>query len=106
MSDMIEGNGSCLCGATKIKATKINKQVGACHFGMCRKRGGGPLLVVDCGEDVSFEGEENTSVFSSSEWAERGFCNKCGAVSCPLLPFRQARKMGAFGQGDMHWSTN
>jgi len=73
---------------------------------VCVENGAAARLAVDCGEDVAFEGEENISVFSSSEWAERGFCNKCGAVSCPLLPFRQARKMGAFGQGDMHWSTN
>ncbi len=34
---------------------------------------------IDCGSDVSFEGKENISVFDSSEWAERGFCNKCGS---------------------------
>jgi len=27
---------------------------------------------------ISFSGEENISVFSSSEWAERGFCKQCG----------------------------
>ncbi len=36
-------------------------------------------MEVDCGKDVSFEGEENITVYSSSEWAERGFCNKCGS---------------------------
>ena len=36
-------------------------------------------MAVDCGTDVSFEGEENISVFDSSKWAERGFCNKCGS---------------------------
>ena len=41
--------------------------------------GGGPLMAVDCGTDVLFEGEENISVFNSSEWAERGFCRKCGS---------------------------
>ena len=35
-------------------------------------------MAVDCGTDVSFEGEENISVFDSSEWAERGFCKQCG----------------------------
>ncbi len=35
-------------------------------------------MATDCGTDVSFEGEENISVFNSSDWAERGFCNKCG----------------------------
>ncbi len=79
MSDLIEGRGSCLCGAIRITAKNISKNVGACHCSMCRKWGGGPLMAIDCGTDVSFEGEENISVFSSSEWAERGFCNKCGS---------------------------
>ncbi len=79
MSDVIVGSGSCLCGATLITAKSISKNVGACHCSMCRKWSGGPLMAVDCGTDVSFEGEENISVFKSSEWAERGFCNKCGS---------------------------
>ena len=79
MSDMIEGKGSCLCGVVRIKVTNVNKNIGACHCGMCRKWGGGPLMAVDCGTNVSFEGEENISVYNSSEWADRGFCNKCGS---------------------------
>lgn len=32
-----------------------------------------------CGEDVSFEGEDHISVYDSSDWGERGFCQKCGS---------------------------
>lgn len=78
MSDVIGRKGKCLCSKIRIIVKSINKNVGACHCGMCRKWGGGPLMAVDCGTDVSFEGEENISVFNSSDWAERGFCNKCG----------------------------
>ncbi len=35
-------------------------------------------MEIDCGADVRFEGEESISVFSSSDWAERGFCGNCG----------------------------
>jgi len=35
-------------------------------------------MAVGCGTDVEIEGEEQVAVFSSSEWAERGFCSKCG----------------------------
>jgi len=45
---------------------------------MCRKWGGGPLFAVECEGAVSFEGAEFISSFESSEWAERGFCKKCG----------------------------
>ncbi len=36
-------------------------------------------MAVDCGTEVSFEGEDNISVFDTSEWAQRGFCNRCGS---------------------------
>ena len=36
-------------------------------------------MVVSCGIEVTFEGEENITVYNSSDWAERGFCNKCGS---------------------------
>jgi len=79
MPDVMERRGSCLCRATRITAKGVSKNVGACHCSMCRKWGGGPLMAVDCDTDVSFEGEENITVFNSSNWAERGFCNKCGS---------------------------
>ena len=78
MNDTAVRNGSCLCGAVRVNAGKARRSVGACHCSMCRTWGGGPLLAVDCGTDVQFEGEENVAVFDSSEWAERGFCSKCG----------------------------
>ena len=79
MPKPIEAKGSCLCGAVRVTAKNVSTNVGACHCSTCRKWAGGPLLAVDCGTDVSFEGEENVSVFDSSKWAERGFCNKCGS---------------------------
>ena len=71
-------NGSCLCGAVKLQVKKVAKAIGACHCGMCRKWSGGALFAADCGDQVSFEGNENVSVFKSSDWAERGFCSQCG----------------------------
>lgn len=79
MSDLAEARGRCLCGATGITAKKLSRDVGACHCGMCRKWAGGPLLAVDAGSDVSLEGEDNITVFDSSDWAERGFCRRCGS---------------------------
>lgn len=79
MTNKTEKNGSCLCGKIKFTAREASHHVGACHCGMCRQWGGGPFMAVDCGTDVSFEGEENISVFDSSAWAERGFCKHCGS---------------------------
>ena len=76
---MSEGKGYCLCGAVKITVKNMKNSVEACHCGMCRRWGGGPLMCVECGTDVIFEGEEYISVYNSSDWAERGFCKKCGS---------------------------
>ena len=36
------------------------------------------MLAVHCGPGVQFKGTEHISVYASSQWAERAFCNKCG----------------------------
>ena len=71
--------GSCLCGVVKVSTASNNNEVGACHCSMCRKWSGSSLLVIDCGSEVSFSGAENIGIYQSSEWAERGFCQKCGS---------------------------
>ncbi len=78
MPDVIEAGGKCVCGAVRFTAKSVSTSVGACHCGTCRSWGGGPFMGVNCGSDVSFEGGENIKVFNSSDWAERGFCRKCG----------------------------
>lgn len=78
MSDSKQMNGKCLCGAVSVTATPEAHEVGACHCSMCRNWGGGPFMEIDCGSTASFSGEDNISVFSSSDWAERGFCSSCG----------------------------
>ena len=79
MSKKIKATGSCLCGAVKVTANEMSTGVGACHCGMCRKWGGGPLMAVDCGQAVVFDGEDHIKVYHSSDWAERGFCSQCGS---------------------------
>ncbi len=71
-------NGSCLCGSVRFSAQPKSNNVDACHCVMCRKWGGGPFFSAGCGDAVNFEGVENITVFNSSKWAERGFCQKCG----------------------------
>lgn len=78
MTTSNQATGSCLCGAVKITVQNPGTGIGACHCSTCRKWGGGPLLAVECGSDVTLEGEDNISVYNSSEWAERGFCKQCG----------------------------
>ncbi len=79
MSDTTDLKGQCLCGAIKISASSESNGVGACHCRSCRRWGGGPFMEIDCGQAVTIEGEEHLTVFDSSDWAERAFCNKCGS---------------------------
>ena len=85
MASQSKDTGKCLCGEVEIIISNINTQVGSCHCRMCRRWGGGPLMTVDCGTDVSFTGEQHVTVYDSSEWARRGFCSKCGSHLFYLL---------------------
>lgn len=69
--------GACVCGAVRMRA-RARSAIGVCHCSICRQWGGGPLFAVECEGDVRFEGDEHISVYSSSAWAERGFCARCG----------------------------
>ncbi len=89
--------GSCLCGAVTYEIKNAPKEVGACHCGMCRKWSGGIFIGVACTSDqVTFQGEENITVYTSSPWAERGFCKKCGSSL-----FYRVTAPGP-NQGDLH----
>ena len=70
--------GHCLCGKVNVSAKRAKNSVGACHCTMCRRWAGGPFMEIDCGTDVEFDGQDNIAVFDSSDWAERGFCQRCG----------------------------
>ena len=85
MKESIKAKGNCLCGAVGIEAGSMSTHVDACHCGMCRKWTGGPLMAVDCKSDVKISGSEYVSTFDSSEWAQRGFCSRCGSHLFYLL---------------------
>lgn len=73
----MEAMGSCLCGAVTVSAD-VGDSVGACHCDICRRWGGGPLLALDGGDQAKLDGAENVATYPSTDWAERGFCSKCG----------------------------
>lgn len=82
----IEATGACLCGKVSYQA-EFRPSAGACHCGMCRKWCGGPLMSIHAVGPVSFKGAEHIGTYSSSAWAERGFCNHCGSgLYYHLLP--------------------
>ncbi len=72
-------NGHCLCGAVTFTVEPASDEVGACHCNMCRRWACGPFMAIDCGSSFKTDCEEYLQIFDSSEWAERGFCRKCGS---------------------------
>jgi hypothetical protein len=70
--------GQCQCGAVTFSAEEVKTETGACHCRMCQRWSGG-ILIAATAHGLSFEGEEHISVYRSSDWAERGFCRKCGS---------------------------
>src|SRR5690349_4534517 len=73
----MQRTGKCLCGAVNFTAD-IRPKISACHCGMCRKWTGGVLLTTFA-KDIHFTGEDAITIFKSSDWAERGFCSRCGS---------------------------
>lgn len=78
MTEKKQLEGHCLCGAVTVRAVPARLNVEACHCTMCRRWSGVAYLGVQCGTEVEFEGEEHVVRYRSSEWAERGFCGRCG----------------------------
>ncbi|MCW8108892.1 GFA family protein [Alteromonas ponticola] len=68
----------CLCESVTLSIAESISELHVCHCSMCRQWGGGPMIVASCGTDVTFEGKQNIERYHSSEWAERGFCKRCG----------------------------
>ncbi|MEO1014475.1 MAG: GFA family protein [Pseudomonadota bacterium] len=79
----VERTGRCLCGAVTFKATPQQHDDGlhvdVCHCGMCRRLIGGPLMAVSLAGPPKIDNDAHLGVYSSSDWAERVFCKKCGS---------------------------
>lgn len=71
--------GRCLCGAVHFTADDVEPEHHACHCGMCRRWTGGPFLAASA-RALRFDDDAEVGRFPSSEWAERGFCRRCGAT--------------------------
>ena len=76
-AERIEGH--CLCGAVTVRAAPVRRHVEACHCTMCRRWCGIAFVGVMCGSDVEIDGEQHVVRYRSSDWAERGFCGRCGS---------------------------
>lgn len=74
-------SGSCLCGAVRYDIDGEMRPSVACHCSQCRKTSGHywSATQVDDASLTVQDPEGALTWFRSSETAERGFCNRCGA---------------------------
>ncbi|WP_245188920.1 GFA family protein [Mameliella alba] len=73
-------SGGCMCGAVRFTARDVPAQAGACHCEMCRRWTGSALIGVTVPlVNVTWEDETHLGRIQSSDWAERGFCTRCGS---------------------------
>lgn len=81
MTEELEFEGGCLCGAIRYKSTVAPVRAVICHCSMCRRHSGAPALafVHFPLEAFSWLNEEPVR-YRSSRFAERGFCPTCGST--------------------------
>ena len=70
--------GQCLCGNVSFEAKFSETGIHACHCSMCRRWSSSPLFAVGV-EEITFSSQDYLGLYSSSDWAERGFCKTCGS---------------------------
>jgi hypothetical protein len=70
--------GRCLCGAVRLTARAVGRDITACQCGQCRRwTGGGPHYTV-CVDAPVFTGTEHIGAHHESAHGERAFCMRCG----------------------------
>ncbi|WP_371397057.1 GFA family protein [Fretibacter rubidus] len=70
-------NGHCLCKGVSF-TVDAPEHLDSCHCGQCRRWSGGPNISLDFSQ-VTFQNKQTLKWYKSSDWAERGFCDKCGS---------------------------
>lgn len=74
-------HGSCLCGGVRFEAEPQERESHACHCEMCRRWTGTAFVATPVPEAaLRWQGAENIGVYRSSDWAERGWCMRCGST--------------------------
>lgn len=71
--------GGCLCGGVRYTVGETPLMSSVCHCDMCRRWTGGPMMALHPKTPITLNRDETLSWYDSSDWAERGFCHRCGA---------------------------
>lgn len=73
-------SGRCECGAVVFVTPEVRTEVTFCHCGQCRRTSGHQWAATRAPFDaVTFVKDESLTWYASSDFAKRGFCNRCGS---------------------------
>ena len=95
--------GGCLCGAVRFQVTERPNMDAYCYCKMCQHWSGSVLTSWACFKAKDFQYTKGEIKFyKSSEFAERGFCPKCGSslVQRDLKDDRVSVASGCFDQSE------
>ena len=72
-------HGQCLCGGVSFEVSEPGAME-VCHCRMCQRWTGGPFIDVNVkDEHIRFTSDDSLTWYDSSDWAQRGFCGRCGS---------------------------
>ncbi len=72
--------GGCLCGAVRYEIDGPLRDIISCHCGQCQKTSGHYFAATATPkEHFHLTRDEGLKWYSSSGYAERGFCSECGS---------------------------
>jgi hypothetical protein len=77
---MTERTGGCLCGAVRYTIDTENTGLSGCSCEQCRRHTGSLLVALDMPYEAVTFTKGRPAVYTSSSWAERGFCRDCGST--------------------------
>jgi len=73
-------SGGCHCGAVRFTLTGPLRKIMLCHCDDCRGLAGHSWAATAASAaNVALTGEAALKWYRSSRWAQRGFCDTCGA---------------------------
>ncbi len=72
--------GGCLCGGVRYEVRGALRDVIACHCSQCRRFSGHFVAATGApSAQLTLTASDTLSWYASSDWAERGFCSRCGS---------------------------
>ena len=72
--------GGCLCGGVRYEVRGELRDVVACHCSQCRRSSGHFVAATGAPSDrLTLTRCDTLAWYASSDWAERGFCSRCGS---------------------------